>query len=103
MRVKADDLPVLPGALDFIDMGIIPEGTYTNQKFYRQWVSSTLNEADPLDILGFDPQTSGGLLFSLPPAGAERLLAELAGQTGTIGGWIIRDVVAGDKGSIQLV
>lgn len=103
MRVKADELPVLAGALDFVDMGIIPEGAYTNRKYYRQWVSSTLNEADPLDILGFDPQTSGGLLFSLPPAGAERLLAELAGQTGTIGGWIIGEVVAGDKGSIQLV
>jgi selenide,water dikinase len=103
MRVKAGDLPVLAGALDFVDMGIIPEGAYTNQKYYRQWVAGTLNEADPRDILCFDPQTSGGLLYSLPPAGAERLLAELAGQTGPAGGWIIGEVLSGKKGSIQLV
>lgn len=102
MRVQAKDLPVLAGALDFINMGIIPEGAYTNQNYYRQWISCTMDESDPLDILGFDPQTSGGLLFSLPRAGAERLLSELSGQDGP-GGWVIGEVLPGDKGRIQLV
>ncbi|MBW1750135.1 MAG: selenide, water dikinase SelD, partial [Deltaproteobacteria bacterium] len=102
MRVQAKDLPVLAGALDFINMGIIPEGAYTNQKYYQQWIFSTLDKSNPLDILGFDPQTSGGLLFSLPPAGAERLLSGLSGQDGP-GGWVIGEVMSGDKGRIQLV
>lgn len=102
MRVQAEDLPVLAGALDFINMGIIPEGAYTNQNYYHQWISSMLDKSDPLDILGYDPQTSGGLLFSLPPAGAERLLSELSGQDGP-GGWVIGEVLSGDKGRIQLV
>lgn len=102
MRLPAKDLPVLAGALDFINMGIIPEGAYTNQNYYRQWISSTLDTSDSLDILGFDPQTSGGLLFSLPPAGAERLLSELSGQDGP-GGWVIGEILPGDKGRIQLV
>ncbi len=101
MLIRAGALPVLAGALDFAEMGIIPEGAYTNRKYYRQWLSSGLDEDDPLEILGFDPQTSGGLLFSLPVAGAERLLAELAGREG--GGWIIGEVLPGEKGSIQLV
>ena len=103
MLVRADALPVLSGTLDFVDMGIIPEGAYTNQKYYQQWVASSLNETDPLDILGFDPQTSGGLLFSIPPAGAERLLAELSGRNNAAGGWIIGEVLVGDRGKIQLV
>ena len=102
MRVQAKDLPVLAGALDFINMGIIPEGAYTNQKYYQQWISSTLDKSDPLAILGVDPQTSGGLLFSLPPAGAEQLLSELSGQDSP-GGWVIGEVMSGDKGCIQLV
>jgi selenide,water dikinase len=102
MRVQVKDLPILAGSLDFINMGIIPEGAYTNQNYYQQWISSTLDESDPLAILGFDPQTSGGLLFSLPPAGAERLLFELSGQDDP-GGWVIGEVLSGDKGRILLV
>ncbi len=103
MRVHAGQLPVLAGTLDFVDMGIIPEGAYTNRNYYRQWVASTLDEESSLEILGFDPQTSGGLLFALPPAGAEQLLAGLAEQRKTVGGWIIGEVLSGKKGSIQLV
>ena len=101
IRVNADRLPVLDDVLGFIDMGIIPEGAYTNRKYYRQWVTGNLDESNPLDMLGYDPQTSGGLLFSMPLSGAERLLAELAGQ-GETGGWIIGEVMAGKSGVIRL-
>ncbi len=101
LRLSAKDLPVLPGVLDFIDMGIIPEGAYTNQKFYKKWLNCELEELNPLSIVGFDPQTSGGLLFSLPPAGAERLLGALAGHK--VDGWIIGEVIAGRGGEIFLL
>ena len=100
MRVQAKDLPVLANALEAADMGMIPEGAYTNQRFYRQWVTCSLPESDPLAMLAYDPQTSGGLLFSLPPAGVERLLAELA-ERGENRAWIIGEVLAGEPGTIQ--
>jgi selenide,water dikinase len=103
MRVHAGQLPVLNGTLDFIDMGIIPEGAYTNRTYYRQWVSCSLDEGSSLEILGFDPQTSGGLLFALPPAGAEQLLVGLAEQSETAAGWIIGEVISGKPGSVELV
>jgi selenide,water dikinase len=103
MRVYAGKLPVLAGTLDLIDMGIIPEGAYTNRKYYRQWVSSTLDEESSFEMIGFDPQTSGGLLFALPPAGAEQLLASLADEADTVGGWIIGEVISGNKGRVELV
>ena len=100
LRVRADSLPAMPGVLDFIDMGIIPAGAHTNQKYYQQWHRSELEKSNPLHILGFDPQTSGGLLYSLPPAGAEQLLCELK----TLGreGWIIGEVLAMDKERVLL-
>ncbi len=101
LRLSAKDLPVLPGVLDFIDMGIIPEGAYTNQKFYKKWLNCALEELHPLFIVGFDPQTSGGLLFALPPAGAERLLGALAAHK--VDGWIIGEVIAGRGGEICLL
>jgi len=101
MEVNTSALPVLPGVVEFIEMGIIPEGAYTNQKYYRPWVSSLPDELDPLEMLGFDPQTSGGLLFSLPPAGADRLLAGLDKYAN--GGRIIGRVTEGKPGRIQLV
>jgi len=101
MQVNIADLPVLPGVLEFIEMGIIPEGAYTNTDYYRQWLSDLPDELEPREVLGFDPQTSGGLLFSLPRAGAGRLLAELERRAN--GGWIIGEVTAGKPGRIQLV
>jgi selenide,water dikinase len=101
MRIRARDLPVLSGVVDFINMGIIPEGAYTNQRYYRQWLSCDLDENDPLAMIGFDPQTSGGLLFALPRAGAERLLAGLAERGGR--GWVIGEVTSGRGGEMQLV
>jgi selenide,water dikinase len=101
MQVNSADLPVLPGVIEFVEMGIIPEGAYTNKKYYQPWLSSLPDELDPREILGFDPQTSGGLLFSLPPVGADRLLAELDRQA--LNGWIIGKVTEGEQGRIQLV
>ncbi len=100
MRLQAAELPVLAGTMDAANMGMIPEGAYTNQKFYQQWVSCTLEESDPLIMVGYDPQTSGGLLFSMPTAGAERLLAELAAR-GDNQAWIIGEVLAGNRGCLQ--
>ena len=77
IHLDPDRLPVLPGARDFADMGIIPEGTYRNRNFYRQWVRSGLPDMDALEMIGYDPQTSGGLLLSMDREAAERLLAEL--------------------------
>ncbi len=99
MRVHAGRIPVLSGVIDFVNMGIIPEGAYTNQKFYQQWLSSSLGEDDPLRIVGFDPQTSGGLLFAIPPVGADKMVKAIGADQA----WIIGEALPGKTGTIQLV
>ena len=72
---------ILPGALEFANMGIIPAGAYRNREFIEDKVSicETVNRAVS-DIL-FDPQTSGGLLISLPENQAHRLLDDIKAHT----------------------
>jgi selenide,water dikinase len=73
-------LPILPEVRDFADMGIIPEGAYRNQTFYSQWVRSVLPPMDSLELIAYDPQTSGGLLMALDARTATRLLTALQQQ-----------------------
>ena len=77
MRLDRQALPILPEALGFAGMGIIPEGTYRNRNHYRQWVRAGLPEMDGLEMLGYDPQTSGGLLLAMERMAARRLQDEL--------------------------
>lgn len=77
LRLDRQALPILPKALGFVEMGIIPAGTYRNRNHYRQWVAAGLPEMDGLEMLGYDPQTSGGLLLAMERGAARRLLDEL--------------------------
>ncbi len=70
-------LPILAEVRDFADMGIIPEGAYRNQQFYRPWLRSRLPEMDALSMIGHDPQTSGGLLLAMESGTAMWLIGEL--------------------------
>jgi len=93
-------LPVLPGTRDFADMGIIPEGAYRNRDFYRQWVRSGLPEMDSLEMIGYDPQTSGGLLLAMERRAAEWLREELARRGYGLECRVIGEARAGDPGLI---
>ncbi len=77
IHVDKAELPILPEVRDFADMGIIPEGAYRNRSFYSQWVRSGLPEMDSLEMIGYDPQTSGGLLLAMERDVAEQLCAML--------------------------
>jgi len=77
LTVFAGEVPVLPGARDLARMGIIPAGAYNNRRHLADQVyiaeGVTREEAD----IFFDPQTSGGLLISVHPDKAERLIKRL--------------------------
>jgi len=68
LRLEAQAVPALPGALDHAAAGITTGGEARNRDYLADKVtfSQALDEA--LERLLFDPQTSGGLLFSLPEA-----------------------------------
>jgi selenide,water dikinase len=74
---EESDLPVLPGAIELCRAGMIPGGGKRNQEYFGPKVKIAEEISQEMAAMVFDPQTSGGLLISLPPAEALRLLADL--------------------------
>jgi selenide, water dikinase len=70
-------VPVLPEAVEFAAMGMVPLAAYKN-RIFRQKMVEMAADFDPVlrDIL-FDPQTSGGLLIGCPEKVAQDLLRRL--------------------------
>ena len=77
ISLDAAAMPLLPEARDMARMGIIPAGAYANRQYLEpKLLADPTLPLDLLDVL-YDPQTSGGLLISLPEKDAMRLLRTL--------------------------
>lgn len=69
----SDKCAFLPGAVEFARMGMVPAGSYNNRKSLERDVIFDKNVARELQDIMFDPQTSGGLLVSVPEQYAHEL------------------------------
>ena len=77
IRLHGKALPLMREAREMAEMGVIPSGAYRNQDYVRPHLTLLPGAEQVLLDLASDPQTSGGLLVSLPPEQAEQLLALL--------------------------
>lgn len=90
LHIDVSAIDLIPEALEFARMGVLPAGMYRNRSFAEAGVDVGTTELAVQDLL-FDPQTSGGLLMAVDPADADALLAELtpvvpsAQRIGTVG------------------
>jgi selenide, water dikinase len=75
LRLEATALPALDGALDFARRGVKTGGDPRNREFAGPHVD-TGDTPEELVTLGYDAQTAGGLLVSLPADKAASLAAE---------------------------
>ena len=76
IHIKAYDIPLFDDVIEAAQMGLVPAASYGNRKAITDvQVDASL---DPVwtDIL-FDPQTSGGLLFSVPASEGTQLVDAL--------------------------
>jgi len=76
LEIRPDSLRLLDGALEYARLGAIPGGLKNNREFAACAVESARDLTPALEDLLYDPQTSGGLLVTLPEADAAGLEAE---------------------------
>lgn len=99
LAIDVFSVPLLPLARQCAQNGNIPGGAKKNRDHFGKFV-----DGDPYDeacwgIL-FDPQTSGGLLISVPESKADDLMTQL--QKESIDAAIIGEVIPEPKGRIVI-
>ncbi|MGE5207470.1 MAG: AIR synthase-related protein, partial [Chlamydiota bacterium] len=77
LRLHADRVPLLKGALECARAGYIPGGLKANRDFAECAGQFAEDISEEVKTLFFDPQTAGGLLISVAAADAERLAGDL--------------------------
>lgn len=79
LDISVRDIAYMKDAMDHARMGLVPAGAYRNREFVQPDLDDGNVEEVYLDLL-CDPQTSGGLLFSVPESEAAELLDDLRAQ-----------------------
>jgi selenide,water dikinase len=77
MRIEVSKLPVLEGALDSIGLECLNRAHHSNRKYAEPHVAGLELVPATLQWMLFDPQTSGGLLLSIPEARADEAIERL--------------------------
>lgn len=99
MVIYSGLVPFFPEAKELAEMGMVPGGLHRNREFRMNMVDIGEEVPDYLVDILFDPQTSGGLLISVPSDKGEELLQNLH-RHGINEAAIIGDVLAEPKGRI---
>jgi selenide,water dikinase len=97
-----DKLPLYPNALDMYRRGETTGSNKANRKLAEGFFKKLRELSREEEGLLFDPQTSGGLLISVPSAKADLLITELR-QEGIETAVLVGEVVAGTQASVWIL
>lgn len=102
MVLQATAVSVFPEAMEYAKLGLIPGGAYSNRDFFSCRVEMDSSVPPLLADIFYDPQTSGGLLISLPSGEAEEWVATLKKEKDV---WpcIVGEIVKEPVGKIQIL
>ena len=94
MRFEWEKIPFVSGAQRYAEMFIFPGGASDNRLYFQQHIQFSHKLAEEEQLLLFDPQTSGGLLLSVPSNYKDDLLARAEEIKQPL--WVVGEVVDGD-------
>ena len=102
MVIQSSAVPIFHEIQGFVEMGIIPGGLNRNRRFRMNMIEAGSDCPEWIVDVLFDPQTSGGLLISLPLKEAEDLVKRMNDE-GIKDAAIIGEVVTEQKGKILVL
>lgn len=102
IRIETGALPLLSGVLDYARQGHFTGGGMSNREFALDEILVEGDLSGEMEMLLYDPQTSGGLLISVPAGSAESYVETLHTQ-GVGSASIIGEVMEAGKKRIELV
>jgi selenide,water dikinase len=79
LEINVEQIRFLPGAVEYARAGAIPGGLKNNKEFASCVVERAREIPEEIENLLYDPQTSGGLLISLPEKDAAEFTQRLQG------------------------
>lgn len=74
IRINHKDIVYLDKALEYASMGLVPAGAYKNADYIKNYIDINDNISENIKDILNDPQTSGGLLVSIPKEHAQELM-----------------------------
>jgi selenide,water dikinase len=92
MQLETKTIPILPEAIEYAGMGLMPAGTFKNKEFRVGMVEFSASVDPVLQDILFDPQTSGGLMICVDRESAEDLTSDLI-QKGINAASVIGEVI----------
>jgi len=99
LSINSAAVPIFKGVLNLVESGFVPAGLYRNKNYRISQIERKDTCPDwILDVL-FDPQTAGGLFFSISAAEAQGLIEKLH-QDGILDAAIVGKVVSENPGKI---
>lgn len=102
LRITAQSIPIIEGVKELLEEGFAPGGLTRNRNYRLAQVEKARSCPDWIFDVCFDPQTAGGLFFSLPAAKAQTLLEALR-EAGINDAAIVGDVTDAHPGKILMV
>jgi selenide, water dikinase len=102
LQIFAKSIPILEGIQDLVETGYLPGGLYRNRNFRIHQVKKAPSCPDWIFDVCFDPQTAGGLFFSLPSGKADSLVEKMR-NAGITEAAIVGNVTGDHPGEILIL
>ena len=99
LRINSSAIPVFRGVRELMETGFVPGGLYSNKTFRISQVEKEKTCPDWIFDVLFDPQTAGGLFFSLSGDDAQNLVKKMC-RFGIVDAAIVGEVVKDHPGKI---